>query len=82
MIPSDIVFQQLHLADPYGATEEALRVTVSGSLAGRPVGNSELSDALRRLEARRFATSTRNDDSDLIWSLTTEGRTEAQRRFR
>lgn len=82
MISTNTVFEQLYLADPYGLTEPALITQVRSALGGRPVGNAELTEALGRLEARRFIVSARNDDSDLLWSLTTEGRTEAQHRFR
>lgn len=82
MLSTTTVFEQLYLADPYGLTEAALVTQVRATLGGRPVGNAELTEALGRLEARRFIASARNDDSDLLWSLTTEGRTEARNRFR
>ena len=82
MLQTNTVFEQLFNADPYGLTETALATQVRSALGGRPVGNAELSEALGRLEVRRFIASTRNDDNDVVWSLTTEGRTEARIRFR
>jgi hypothetical protein len=81
MLSTNTVFEQLYLADPYGITEAALVTQVRSALGGRPVGNAELTEALGRLEVRRFIVSARNDDQDVVWSLTTEGRTEATHRF-
>ncbi len=82
MISFDSVFRLLHLADPHPLTEAALRTQLSSSMGNRPIGDGELADALRRLEARRFAVASRNDDNDPLWQLTIDGRTEAKTRFR
>jgi DNA-binding PadR family transcriptional regulator len=82
MITSDSVFRLLHLSDPHPLPELTLRTELSSVLGGRAIGASELADVLRRLESRRFVTSALNLDNDKLWSLTTEGRTEAASRFR
>ena len=51
MLATATVFRVLHLADPYGLSEQSLRTEVSAAMGGRPVGNSELSEALGRLVA-------------------------------
>lgn len=81
MISSDSVFRLIHLSDPHSLPEITLRNELSISLGGRAIGASELADVLRRLEARKYIVSSLNDDQDKLWSLTTDGRTEAQRRF-
>lgn len=82
MISSPEVLRALWQCDPYGITEPALRSQLSEALGGRTIGNGELTEALGRLAARRFAVQSRNDDQDPIWALTPDGRAEAERRFR
>ena len=82
MIASPEVLHALWQSDPFGITEPARRSQLSEALGGRTIGNGELTEALGRLVIRRFAVQSRNDDGDPVWSLTPDGRTEAQRRFR
>jgi len=82
MISSTHVLEALFTTDPFPMTEPVLRTQLSEALGSRPIGNGELTEALQRLAARRFVVSCRNDDSDPLWGLTPEGRTEANHRYR
>lgn len=45
---------------------------------GKPVGEKEFTDGLKRVESRGWITMERNADNDPLWSLTPTGYAEAK----